>query len=161
VELIGKKLNSVDLKSHKPWLFLASAVSDYFIPKATMEEHKIQAASCDDGLKVELTSTPKMLGLWRDATKNVGMISFKLETDFNIMESKINGSFEKYGSNMIIGNLLETRYDEVILCNKIGDGKGGKGKGWSMEKVVLKENPGVENIEELIVDNIVGQLDKI
>jgi len=95
-----------------------------------------------------------MLGEWRKNYPNVGLISFKLETDFNMLEKKVDGSFKKYGSAFIIGNLLDTRYEEIIMCRKLGDGKGGKNVGWTMEKVILKEHPNVKSIEELIIKNI-------
>jgi len=133
---------------------MCAAVSDYFIPVSEMTTHKIQASDANAGLQINLTSTPKMLGEWRKSYPNVGLISFKLETDFNMLEKKVDGSFKKYGSAFIIGNLLDTRYEEIIMCRKLGDGKGGKNVGWTMEKVILKEHPNVKNIEELIIKNI-------
>lgn len=43
------------------------------------------------------------------------IISFKLETDIKILEKKCIETFEKYHTDMIIANILETRYDHVIL----------------------------------------------
>ena len=154
VELISKRMNKLEQPKHQPWNFLCAAVSDYFIPMKDMTTHKIQASDAESGLKIELTSTPKMLGEWRKLAPNVGLISFKLETDFNILNKKVDSSFSKYGSSFIIGNLLDTRYDEITMCWKLGDGKGGRNVGWDMEKVVLKEHPEVQVIEELIVNHI-------
>jgi len=67
---------------------MCAAVSDYFIPVSEMTTHKIQASDANAGLQIDLTSTPKMLGEWRKSYPNVGLISFKLETDFNMLEKK-------------------------------------------------------------------------
>lgn len=145
----GVSLNSLDTTKHKSWFFMASAVSDYYIPRAAMAEHKIQSRA-GSGLTIELENTPKMLGVWQ-ANENVGMISFKLETDADVLESKIEGSFNSYGSDFIIGNLLHNRYREVLNCRKIGDGKGGKGTGWDAEQHVFEQGGEDICIEQGIV----------
>lgn len=43
------------------------------------------------------------------------IISFKLETDNNILEKKVNDTFKKYHTDMVVANILETRYNHVTL----------------------------------------------
>jgi phosphopantothenoylcysteine synthetase/decarboxylase len=53
----------ISLKYEPAWspqIYLAAAVSDYFVPDAELTEHKIQSASGDD-LALTLRPTPKCL----------------------------------------------------------------------------------------------------
>ena len=51
------------------------------------------------------------------------VISFKLETDDNLLYSKCTGSLSKYGQSLVIGNLLQTRKREVMFVDKDEDGE--------------------------------------
>ena len=42
-------------------------------------------------------------------------MSFKLETDEGLLETKMRKSLSKYGSDLVIGNLLQSRYKEIYL----------------------------------------------
>ena len=69
--------------SSRSLLFLACAVSDFYIPARELATDKIQSAdSADsDGFTLRLRNTPKMLGLFKrlSGAESV-MVSFKLET---------------------------------------------------------------------------------
>ena len=41
------------------------------------------------------------------------LVSFKLETDSNILVSKARKALNKYGHKLVIGNILDTRKKEV------------------------------------------------
>ncbi len=41
------------------------------------------------------------------------MISFKLETDMNILMHKAEHAMKKYGMNVVVANELHTRADKV------------------------------------------------
>ena len=41
------------------------------------------------------------------------LVSFKLETDSNILVSKARKALNKYGHKLVIGNILDTRKREV------------------------------------------------
>lgn len=111
--------------------YLAAAVSDFFIPRDRMSEHKIQSADIQDGIKlgegkqlvVELDPVPKFLSTlvsqW--ASKGSMIVSFKLETDPDLLVSKAEQALHKYGHDLVIGNLLTTRKWEVVFVT--GDGK--------------------------------------
>mmetsp|Transcript_23014 Transcript_23014/g.57673 ORF Transcript_23014/g.57673 Transcript_23014/m.57673 type:complete len:341 (-) Transcript_23014:57-1079(-) len=98
-------------------IYLAAAVSDFYIPCAEMAQHKIQSYG-KDGLCVQLRNVPKMLGYvaQRWATEAY-VISFKLETDEAIFESKVDYSM-KYGQSMIIGNMLQSYQNKVTLFER-------------------------------------------
>jgi phosphopantothenate---cysteine ligase (ATP) len=110
----------------KPILYLAAAVSDFYIPYDILPEHKIQSRdikpeplssdqtvevknhdeNLSPALTIHLYKTQKLLSLVRQLAPELVMVSFKLETDANILEKKVEKSFEENGSDFIIGNLL-------------------------------------------------------
>ncbi|PLB50666.1 putative phosphopantothenate-cysteine ligase [Aspergillus steynii IBT 23096] len=113
-------------------VYLAAAVSDFFIPHSEMAEHKIQSSvpsshprkdgvdlSCvkSENLSLDLKPVPKFLKSLVDDWAPVGsmIISFKLETDSNILLDKAHGSLQRYGQHLVIGNLLSTRQSEVVF----------------------------------------------
>ena len=113
--------------------YLAAAVSDFFIPRDRLEEHKIQ--SSDPGaaksasapapgagvqLVINLDPVPKFLSTlvstW--APKGSLIVSFKLETDPNLLVSKAEQALDRYHHDLVIGNLLTTRKWEVVFVSK-------------------------------------------
>jgi phosphopantothenate-cysteine ligase len=163
-------------------LYLAAAVSDFFVPPARMVEHKIQStdavaaakskaagdspstlerpsmqkapipgaeapsptpsAQVSEGeeeevfdnfdsspkvprskrLIIDLDPVPKFLKNLVDGWAPEGMIvSFKLETDPEILVHKAIYSLERYQHHLVIGNLLSTRKWEVVFVSKEGE----------------------------------------
>ncbi|TVY23800.1 Phosphopantothenate--cysteine ligase [Lachnellula hyalina] len=129
-------------------LYLAAAVSDFFVPPERMVEHKIQSTNATDVQKeerdaasneekeeevfdnfdsspavprskrliVDLDPVPKFLKNLVDGWAPEGMIvSFKLETDPEILVHKAQYSLERYQHHLVIGNLLSTRKWEVVF----------------------------------------------
>lgn len=99
-------------------LYLAAAVSDFYIPVEKMSLHKIQSGETKGSFKIELDNVPKMIGRFREISKRTKIISFKLETDINILKKKVDETFHKYDVEMVIGNILETRRKEVFIFSK-------------------------------------------
>ena len=105
--------------------YLAAAVSDFFIPKNRMSEHKIQSGDPNskgpqEGKKliVDLDPVPKFLKRLVDGWAPGAMIvSFKLETDPSLLISKAKQALERYSHHLVIGNLLTTRAWEVVLVS--------------------------------------------
>ncbi|KAJ2509272.1 Phosphopantothenate--cysteine ligase cab2 [Coemansia sp. RSA 2052] len=97
--------------------YLAAAVSDFFIPSHSMSEHKIQSASGD--LTLRMNQVPKFL---RPLVKNWAplcfIVSFKLETDPELLGPKARHALEKYGHQVVIANMLNTRKWQVWLFTK-------------------------------------------
>lgn len=93
--------------------YLAAAVSDYYVPWKDMVEHKIQSG---DLLDVKLVQVPKMLSLLRKNWAPLAFcISFKLETDSNILLNKANSALEKYKMHAVVANELSTRKEQVVV----------------------------------------------
>ena len=141
-------------------LYLAAAVSDFFVPPERMAEHKIQSTNAADSaptsngkhddsdnenaiedeetfdnfdsfpkvprskrLIVDLDPVPKFLKNLVDGWAPEGMIvSFKLETDPDILVHKAQYSLERYQHHLVIGNLLATRKWEVVFVSRDDSG---------------------------------------
>ena len=111
----------------KALFYLAAAVSDFFLPKDRLSEHKIQSGTVNVGraggkpqqsekLVIDLDPVPKFLKNLVDGWAPEGMIiSFKLETDPSLLVSKAQQSLDKYSHHLVIGNLLSTRKHEVVF----------------------------------------------
>ena len=116
----------------KGLFYLAAAVSDFFLPKDRLSEHKIQssepaerninslqaAGGAQEGKKlmIDLDPVPKFLKNLVDGWAPEGMIvSFKLETDASLLTLKAQQSLDKYSHHLVIGNLLSTRKHEVVF----------------------------------------------
>ena len=109
--------------------YLAAAVSDFFVPRDRLAEHKIQSSETKEitpmsannvaqskKLVIDLDPVPKLLHSLVDGWAPEGMIvSFKLETDPSILISKAQKSLERYMHHLVIGNLLSTRKWEVVF----------------------------------------------
>ena len=106
--------------------YLAAAVSDFFVPKDRMAEHKIQssdtpgmnggASAKGRKLVIDLDPVPKFLKrLVEGWAPECMIVSFKLETDPSILVSKARHALERYSHHLVIGNLLSTRKWEVVF----------------------------------------------
>nr|SVE73630.1 EOG090X085T [Daphnia atkinsoni] len=97
-------------------LYLAAAVSDFYIPASQMPCHKIQSSGGPLSLSLQLV--PKMLAplvtLW---APNAFIVSFKLETNETLLETKSNEALLKYHHHVVIGNLLNSRKVHVVLVD--------------------------------------------
>lgn len=97
-------------------LYLAAAVSDFYVPRAIMSEHKLQSRDLiGSGLKIELQNSPKILAGVRTIGKNLKIVSFKLETDEQILEEKVFKSLKEYHSDFIVANTLANRFNLVTI----------------------------------------------
>ncbi len=121
----------------KALFYLAAAVSDFFLPKDRLSEHKIQSSDNKQPvangaptsepkgiaptapgkkLMIDLDPVPKFLKTLVDGWAPEGMIvSFKLETDPSLLASKAHQALDKYSHHLVIGNLLSTRKFEVVF----------------------------------------------
>lgn len=114
VSTIFQKLGSHAL------FYLAAAVSDFFLPSLRMPHHKIQAQPSGK-LIVDLEQVPKFLRRLVDNWAPQAMIvSFKLETDNNILIKKASEALKRYQHQLVIGNLLQTRKNEVVFVKQDG-----------------------------------------
>jgi len=150
LKLSSQLVSSVSSKDRRSVLYLAAAVSDFYIPAQELPEHKIQ--SSEGPPTVSLHLVPKMLRpLVSHWAVNCFVVSFKLETDPDILISKSRAALEKYGHSLVIGNILNTRKREVVFVDRT-----------TVEKVEMSSQEleaGVE-IEEKIIRRLVTLSDK-
>ena len=100
-------------------IYLAAAVSDFYMPKSEMPTHKIQSNST--GLVLELKPVPKLVGQLRSQwCPHAFIVTFKLETDSSILMEKCRKALEKYEHHVVVGNILESRAKDVIVVQANG-----------------------------------------
>lgn len=98
---------------------LAAAVSDFYVPWESMAEHKIQSAA--GPLDMRLAQVPKMLSVLRkDWAPLAFYVSFKLETDSQILLEKAYSALKKYNVHAVVANELATRKEEVTVVTLHG-----------------------------------------
>ncbi|XP_074104864.1 phosphopantothenoylcysteine synthetase [Cotesia typhae] len=97
-------------------IYLAAAVSDFYIPPHEMSVHKIQSSGPPN---ISLQLVPKILkplvSLW---VPKAFVISFKLETDENLLIKKARDALNNYNHNLVIANMLQTRKQRVVMVTK-------------------------------------------
>nr|VZH96296.1 unnamed protein product [Spirometra erinaceieuropaei] len=119
-----------------PLIYLAAAVSDFFIPRDRLPRHKLHAGGvglvqqagtgdampaavqvgADGSLTIHLSPVPKTLGLLtRSWASGAFVVSFKLETDKEVLLTRAKQALEKYQTHVVVANLLHTRKRELWL----------------------------------------------
>uniref|UniRef100_A0A1I7XXX7 DFP domain-containing protein n=1 Tax=Steinernema glaseri TaxID=37863 RepID=A0A1I7XXX7_9BILA len=141
LELICHRLNPLGPRA---LIYLAAAVSDFYISQEQIPTHKIQSAAGD--LQLTLTIVPKTLHrLVNSVVPKALVVSFKLETDDALLIRKAKGAIDNYGHQLVIGNILSTRKHKVVFVTPD-----------TVTPLELSEDQiakGVE-IEELIVEDL-------
>lgn len=138
--------------------YLAAAVSDFYVPFDQLPQHKIQSRSefqdelnkhiNESGkLVLDLDPVPKFLRkLVQTWANNSMIISFKLETDSQLLITKAKQALVNYNHQLVIGNILNTRNREVVILSE----KSNKEHWIKMTDEQLTKMC----IEELIVDEV-------
>ncbi|KAL4079515.1 DNA/pantothenate metabolism flavoprotein [Scleroderma citrinum] len=148
--------------------YLAAAVSDFFLPRQRMYEHKIQSGK--GSLLIEMDQVPKILKpMVADWTLGGFIVSFKLETDQSLIIPKARQALERYGHQVVIGNDLYHRKYRVVL---ISPAKSSSPKGTALPDgdlppeyeewwIEIDSSPSVppKEIEEEIVKELVRRHD--
>mmetsp|Transcript_29003 Transcript_29003/g.61546 ORF Transcript_29003/g.61546 Transcript_29003/m.61546 type:complete len:532 (+) Transcript_29003:42-1637(+) len=147
LQLCSKALNTCGSLA---LVYLAAAVSDFYIPDEKKVLHKIQ--SRDYGIKSQASSSASSFGEDSESEKNTiqiqsdntltltlypvpkvipslrkqwcpnaFVISFKLETDSSILWQKSVMAMERNNVHLVIGNELSTRYDKVFILSRKDD----------------------------------------
>lgn len=115
----------------KAIIFLAAAVSDFYLPTVLMTEHKIQSGTGD--LELCLKPVPKLIkSIKKTICPDAFIVSFKLETDEDLVIKKAQEALKKYQHDLVISNCLATRKTKLILL----DGNG--------QEVILKQGDYIE-----------------
>ncbi|OJT07549.1 Phosphopantothenate--cysteine ligase CAB2 [Trametes pubescens] len=141
--------------------YLAAAVSDFFLPRQRMSEHKIQSGK--GSLHIEMDQVPKILKpLVAEWTREGYIVSFKLETDEALLVPKARQALARYGHQVVIGNDLHRRKFEVVFVSpkasapRADQGESVPGEHYeeSWLRIDLEQHPQKE-IEEDIVSELV------
>ncbi|XP_050433351.1 uncharacterized protein LOC126841107 [Adelges cooleyi] len=124
-------------------IYLAAAVSDFYIPPSEMAEHKLQ--SKDGPPVMTLHLVPKVMkAVTHNWSRQAYIVSFKLETDSMLLETKSKDALHKYKHQLVIGNLLHSRKYNVKLIspNDIEDilvTDTNKKNGIEIEKIIVNK----------------------
>jgi phosphopantothenate-cysteine ligase len=127
-------------------LYLAAAVSDFYVPQEDMPTHKIQSGIAP---KISMQLVPKLLApLVSSWVPEAFVVSFKLETDESLLIAKSRESLNKYKHKLVIANILQTRKHRVVIVTPTT----------SQEILLSKEqvHSGLE-IEEPLVSDVVSR----
>ncbi|QDZ19270.1 phosphopantothenate-cysteine ligase [Chloropicon primus] len=107
-------------KGNRALFYLAAAVSDFYIPWHKLAEHKIQSQA--GTLALELENVPKVLGLLtREWAPQAYCVSFKLETDPDLLLSKARGALQQYGVHLVVANEPHNKARKVTVVGAMGE----------------------------------------
>ncbi|KAH9440844.1 hypothetical protein Pst134EA_032977 [Puccinia striiformis f. sp. tritici] len=127
-------------------LYLAAAVSDFFIPQQKLSEHKIQSGK--GSLVIEMDAVPKVLkDVTNEWSDQAFIVSFKLETDSSLLIPKAKAALTRYGHHLVIANELHTRKTSVLLIDREGQ----------IEPIKIDDPAGHHEIEEQMVHRLVDR----
>ncbi|GMM35372.1 phosphopantothenate--cysteine ligase [Saccharomycopsis crataegensis] len=163
--------NFYEEKNFRILIYLAAAVSDFFIPQSELPEHKIQSnlailedpqyqqsqnpeakqieisSSTNGKLKLNLDPVPKFLKTIVDRWYNNSfIISFKLETDDGLLIKKCKQALARYDHQLVIGNLLQSRKEKVVFVNKNIDQQGYKEDWFKLKENEILDGVQIESI---------------
>lgn len=154
LHIVGNRLK----KLGKSVLFyLAAAVSDFYVPWSLLCDHKIQSSS--GSLTLNLQGVPKLLGLLRSTWAPESFcVSFKLETDYDVLLRNAEKAITKYNLHMCIANELESRATKVTVvrpaeASSAGGGEGSRGRRFTHTAITLGASH--ECIEAPLVSQVV------
>ncbi|BES94997.1 DNA / pantothenate metabolism flavoprotein [Nesidiocoris tenuis] len=130
----------------KALIYLAAAVSDFYVPDEFLALHKLQSSEGAPDLKLELV--PKILApLVKQWAPEAFTISFKLETDPTILKEKCRRALNTYRHRLVVGNILQTRRNVVYIVTADED--------YAIETTDVEINNGVEIERKLVADLVV------
>jgi hypothetical protein len=120
--------------------FLAAAVSDFFVPTSQRTEHKIQSGDMkNDGMTLKLSPVPKVIGLIRSSwSPDAFVCSFKLETDRDILRSKVW---------ILCPSNLQAYMNDSSLQEKVQQ--------WPMQEISKPKSSDADALEAMIMDHVV------
>jgi len=126
--LLRELAKSMRVLGRQAMYYLAAAVSDFFLPRYKMSEHKIQSGK--GSLLIEIDQVPKILRpLVNEWTPEGYIVSFKLETDPTLLIPKAKAALERYGHQVVIGNELHSRKYQVVFVERVEGPAAGGGEG--------------------------------
>ncbi|KAJ4756763.1 Phosphopantothenate--cysteine ligase [Rhynchospora pubera] len=134
LQLVATSINCFGCHS---MFYLAAAVSDFYVPWESMAKHKIQSTS--GPLDMRLNQVPEMLSVLRKEWAPAAFcVSFKLETDPDILTQKADAALKKYGMHVVVANLLANYKGEVVVVTQ-------------NEKTTVRRNSTDEDLEKQLI----------
>jgi phosphopantothenate-cysteine ligase len=104
-------------------------------------KHKIESAS--GPLNMQLNQVPKMLFILRKQwAPSAFCVSFKLETDPDILLQKAEAALRKYGMNVVVANELANYKDVVVMVTSNG-------------RTTVRRPSKEDDVEEQLIDLLV------
>ncbi|XP_052166085.1 phosphopantothenate--cysteine ligase 2 [Oryza glaberrima] len=138
LQMVGTAMNCL---GHQGMFYLAAAVSDFYVPWESMAKHKIESAS--GPLNMQLNQVPKMLFILRKQwAPSAFCVSFKLETDPDILLQKAEAALRKYGMNVVVANELANYKDVVVMVTSNG-------------RTTVRRPSKEDDVEEQLIDLLV------
>jgi len=116
----------------------------YFYPNQKTKTYEIQNTK-ECFILVTRPNSPYPLE-WSPAAFTV---TFKLETDPELLSTKASKALHTYGHQLVVGNILSTRRSSVIFYTKTGEGVEHAEHSTS--------NPDTQELEEIIVRELLMQ----
>ncbi|KAG8731990.1 hypothetical protein FRC11_001200 [Ceratobasidium sp. 423] len=105
-----------------------------------------------------MDQVPKILKPLVEWTSGGFVVSFKLETDKDLLLPKARAALERYGHQVVVANRLDNRKYEVIFVTRADEGPGSENPKFKEEVVRLKEDN--SEIEEDIVAKLAASHDQ-
>ncbi|CAB3402569.1 unnamed protein product [Caenorhabditis bovis] len=111
MQLLEHICKHVNVLGARVVVYLAAAVSDFVVTQ--LPTHKMAS---DSQLNLALSVAPKVIErVVNSYVPNAFIVSFKLETDSKKLIPKAKAALAKYGHQLVIANILESRKYRVIF----------------------------------------------
>ncbi|XP_040383071.1 phosphopantothenate--cysteine ligase 2 [Oryza brachyantha] len=141
LQLLQMVAEAMNCLGRQGMFYLAAAVSDFYVPWESMAKHKIESAS--GPLNMQLNQVPKMLFILRKQwAPSAFCVSFKLETDPDILLEKAEAALRKYGMNVVVANELANYKDVVVMVTSNG-------------RTTVRRPSKEDDVEEQLIDLLV------
>jgi phosphopantothenate-cysteine ligase len=146
LELLETATRASEREVGDAMVVLAAAVSDFHVPDDALADHKIQSSNHDEGLTLHLAPVPKrMRRLKAEWAPSCYLVSFKLETDPDVLMRKAAAALEKHRCDVVVANLLQQRYSELhVMTTAYPAQEGGDADVWRPASLANTADPEAE-----------------
>ncbi len=126
--------------------YSAAAVSDFYLPPERLARDKLQSSA--GALTLQLALVPKVVPELKRWAPDMCLATFKLETDAALLRPKMRGHLQRYGVDLVIGNLLYERDRRVVVGRLDWEGE--------VEEREIVRGDDSEEIEGALVEHVVA-----
>lgn len=106
----------VDRFRSRVLILLSAAVSDFYLPRCYLSEHKLSSSS--GLLNLSLRPVPKLLAFLKSKCLHASFVSFKLETNEGLLIHNARLAMTRVGHHLVVGNVLEQRHQKIYIIRK-------------------------------------------